>query len=287
MATSQQVFLTTGPGVVLVHVHPGVVFTILDHFVRRNDGQERVIGALLGTVVENVVEVKNCLPVPHKDTVDMVFVDQEFVKDASSLHSRVYTKEVIVGWYSTGSTINESSALVHDFFGREVAQPVHMLVDTSMTNDKLDIKTYVSTALSVDDKAIGSTFREVACVQWPTEAERVGVDIMIRSQQLVGSEGRETNIMTDLESLEHALRNVLENIEVVSKYVDKVVTGEIVGDKGIGRFLADTVACMPKLDPESFDKAFNSSLQDMLLVAYLSNLARAQLAIMERLQVAT
>ncbi len=53
-------------------VHPVVLFTITDAFIRRNDGQERVIGTLLGTVSDGVVEVKNCYAVPHSESNDQV-----------------------------------------------------------------------------------------------------------------------------------------------------------------------------------------------------------------------
>ena len=53
-------------------VHPVVLFTITDAFIRRNDGQERVIGTLLGSIVDGVVEVKSCYAVPHSESTDSV-----------------------------------------------------------------------------------------------------------------------------------------------------------------------------------------------------------------------
>lgn len=55
-----------------VKVQPLALLNICDAFVRRNEGQARVIGTLLGTVIDNVVEVKNCYAVPHKDDSDQV-----------------------------------------------------------------------------------------------------------------------------------------------------------------------------------------------------------------------
>ena len=49
-------------------VHPVVIFSILDHFIRRNNENEsRVVGTLLGSYIDGIVEVKNCFPVPHKE----------------------------------------------------------------------------------------------------------------------------------------------------------------------------------------------------------------------------
>ena len=56
----------------LVKVQPVVYLSILDHFVRRNEGQDRVIGTLLGSVVGSVIEVTNCFPVPHIENDEQV-----------------------------------------------------------------------------------------------------------------------------------------------------------------------------------------------------------------------
>ena len=42
-------------------------------------------------------------------------------------------------------------------------------------------------------------------------------------------------------------------------------------------------AAVPRVRPEAFDRAFNNSLQDLLMVVYLSNLTRTQLAITDHL----
>lgn len=49
-----------------------VLFTITDAFIRRNKGQERVIGTLLGSISDGVVEVKNCYAVPHSESNEQV-----------------------------------------------------------------------------------------------------------------------------------------------------------------------------------------------------------------------
>ena len=81
-----------------------VLFAVLDHYTRRNEGQKRVIGTLLGTVDEatGAVEVTNCFAVTHSDKVDAdqheVFLDMKFQQTMRDLHARVNPKEAIVGW---------------------------------------------------------------------------------------------------------------------------------------------------------------------------------------------
>jgi translation initiation factor 3 subunit F len=72
------------------------VCTILDHYIRRNEG-ERVIGTLLGIVSENVIEIRSCFPVPHTEK-EQVEVDIDYFTTMLELHRKVSPKEVIVGW---------------------------------------------------------------------------------------------------------------------------------------------------------------------------------------------
>lgn len=51
------------------------------------------------------------------------------------------------------------------------------------------------------------------------------------------------------------------------------------GDPGVGRYLADTLSVIPYMDKEHFEKLFNERLQELLLVLYLANLVKAQIAI--------
>jgi translation initiation factor 3 subunit F len=55
-----------------VKVQPVVLFSVCDAYIRRSEKQERVIGTLLGTVSDNVIDVKSCYVVPHNESQDQV-----------------------------------------------------------------------------------------------------------------------------------------------------------------------------------------------------------------------
>jgi translation initiation factor 3 subunit F len=90
------------PGETEVEVHPVVLFSIADHYSRREEGQGRVIGTLLGTVRGKKVEVCSCFPVPHTHTEEQVAVSTDFHATMLALHQRVEPDQQVVGWYSTG-----------------------------------------------------------------------------------------------------------------------------------------------------------------------------------------
>lgn len=68
VAAMPALLLPTSGNHLSVRVHPVPLFAICDAYIRRNEKQDRVIGTLLGVVVDNVVEVKNCFVVPHNES---------------------------------------------------------------------------------------------------------------------------------------------------------------------------------------------------------------------------
>ena len=65
--------LKMGPTGMTCKVHPTVLVTICDSFVRRPQGAVRVIGTLLGNEApDNSIVVKACYAVPHEETEDQV-----------------------------------------------------------------------------------------------------------------------------------------------------------------------------------------------------------------------
>ena len=52
-----------------VKVHPVVLFTICDAYIRRpNNNQGRIIGTLLGKVGDGVIDIRNCYAVHHNES---------------------------------------------------------------------------------------------------------------------------------------------------------------------------------------------------------------------------
>eukprot|EP01097_Dermamoeba_algensis_P002109 TRINITY_DN1838_c0_g1_i1.p1 TRINITY_DN1838_c0_g1~~TRINITY_DN1838_c0_g1_i1.p1 ORF type:complete len:352 (-),score=91.74 TRINITY_DN1838_c0_g1_i1:189-1199(-) len=275
-------------------VHPMVVFSVLDHYVRREENQPRVIGALLGLNYDGVIEIKNSFPIPHHDideNHEVVAIDKDFHKNMLELHQRANPSEIIVGWYATGSDVNESSVLIHDFFWREMQltnqhyPPVHLLVPTELKDqEEMTIRAYVSSPLNLSqasEKPLGVYFQPLQFEFVTFEAERFAVDQLIKHKS--EEESQTWELPSDLATLESSIRRLLKLITDVSNYVDNVVAGTTPGDTQIGRHLMETLALILKVDSNTFEKLFNSNLQDLLMTSYLSNITRTQLILSERL----
>ncbi|CAL9067061.1 eukaryotic translation initiation factor 3 subunit F-like [Musa acuminata AAA Group] len=105
-------------------LHPVVRFNICDCYVRRPDQAERVIGTLLGSVSDGVLEIKNSYAVLHNEPADQVALDVDYHNNMYMSHLKVNPKEVTVGWFSTGFGVSGGSALIHDFYVKELKEAV-------------------------------------------------------------------------------------------------------------------------------------------------------------------
>merc|ERR1719223_848164 len=184
-------------------VHPAVLFSIVDHYSRREEDQNRVIGTLLGTIGDDgEVTVCSCFPVPHTETDEQVAVNTDFHATMLQLHQRVYPKQQVVGWYSTGVEVNDSSILFHEFYGQEVERPVHLLLD-----------------LGLGAMVVGSVFQDIKCTV-DSQADRVGIDTVLKSSGEghatlagPGGTGEEASMEPVIKKLLRTLENVMEHVE--------------------------------------------------------------------------
>jgi len=266
--------------ITLVKVHPVALFSIVDTFEHRNDGVNRVIGTLLGSVDKGVVEVTNCFCVPHTEQNDEVAMDFDYAKNSGELFKKVNPAEIIVGWYATGPDVTDHSNLIHEYYMRECNNPVHLTVDTTMQNDRMGIKAYTSTTFGIPKKTRGTMFP-------PCKVEIVGY-----AEELVGlklaqgtkySKQRSVKCSPDFDAVTKACREMRDMLVVVQRYVNEVIGGQKPADNEIGRALLDMVQSVPQMNTTEFEEVLNADMKDLLMVLYLSMLTKTQLAINEKL----
>jgi len=261
-------------------VHPVVLFSVIDAYERRNEDAKRVIGTLLGSVEKGVVEVTNCFAVPHNESDDEVAVDIEYARNMFELHKKVNSSETIVGWFSTGWEVSVHSVLIHDYYSRETKNPVHLTVDTFMRGGKMGLKGYHSTSIGVPGRTVGTMFTPVQVETITYDPEQVGIEILQKGKT---NQKRLVQLKSDLKQVETSSRWLREMLAHVTQYVDDVLAGKIQSDNSTGRFLLDLVTGVPKIDEEKFEDMLNSNMKDLLMVVYLANLTKTQLALNEKL----
>lgn len=235
------------------------IFSILDHSLRRNVDQERVIGTLLGTRSEDGTEVSinSCFAVGHTETTDQVEVDMEYQKQMLSLHLKANPKEVLVGWYATSAELNTFSALIQNFYGGQgdgtwPHPAVHLTVST-VPGQEIEARTYISAPVGVtaERAADSAAFIPVPYEIRYGEAEKSGLEMI---SSAMDREDRTTGVMTDIEALERAIEEVLAMLDRVARYVESVIEEEVPPSTALGQFLLNTLALAPKVEPADIER---------------------------------
>lgn len=275
---STDIFLDSeDSGVRQVTIAPVVLFNILDHFIRRTESKQRVIGSLLGKLTStNVLQITDSFPLPHSETGDdEVAVESDYFNKMHSLQRRVGT-EVLVGWYATGSQTDLKSIIIHEFYARQCSNPVHVLLDTALTGDRMDVRAFISSNFKIGAMNLSSELTSLPVVVKANKAERVGLDALLNLKAEGEKEG-------DVELLEGSLKKLLDVLHTVGANVDAVVTGKIEGDVQTGKFLAETLTMVPRMNHSEFERLFGDNMRDLLMVTYVCKLAKSQLAVGEKL----
>lgn len=276
-------------------VHPVAIIKVLDAFVRRPEGAKRTIGTLLGWISEgSVVDITDSFPVVHKDTDESVLMDQDYHKHMLALRQKVSPREVVVGWFSTGDDIIPTSAVIHHFYCTKESQfqatavlpsPVHLLIDTNLTQQAgFGIKAFVNVRTSVIENLL--QFHEVPLRVQTSPAEKSGVSALMHARRATREatySGAAAKDISSIDGFEGGLKELLSLFRRIQEYVRAVQNGKMDGDLAVGRGLTTALCAEPVIDLEAVENLCNSSLQDALMVVYLSNLTRTQISIAEKI----
>ena len=66
------------------------------------------------------------------------------------------------------------SVLIHEYYAREIKNPIHLTVNTAMKGGKMNMKAYVSMAIGVPGMTTGTTFTSVQVDVTSYDAEQLG-----------------------------------------------------------------------------------------------------------------
>lgn len=287
-----------GDEAVSYKVAPVVILSILDHYKRRQDGMDRVVGTLLGVKHGNQVQIEDCFPVPfHVENTDRATIGKDYHDNMLALHSQVNPGHEVVGWYSTGDKITYISSLMHNHYYTECANPVMLTVDVGLTNSRMAVRAYTSVTVTRQDPDVINKYQACANVKnvgdnqnvvarfesapleyFATEADMVGVDAMINgTPEESDSKGLDApaTFLGDLDSLESSLTKLSDSVHAIQSYVQKVQSGEIKGDPVLGRKIANVMSAVPYFSPS----VFNDNVQDLLMIVYLAKITRTQVAL--------
>ena len=230
----------------------------------------------------------------------------DYQKHMLALHLKANPREVLVGWYATSAELNTFSALIQNFYGQQgdgtwPFPSIHLTVSTAPGED-IQIQSYISAPVGVTAERAADS-----CLFIPIpheikygEAEKGGLELVSAAKD---KEDRTQGTLSDIETLENAVVQIIGMIEKVSGYVNNVLDEEVAApSSALGQFLMNALSLAPKVEPADIERDLyvhssnrrlqltnvnsNNHLQDVLMVSYLANTIRTQIDLSNRLATA-
>lgn len=186
-----------------------------------------------------------------------------------------------------GAFIVDNSSLIHDFYTNECDNPVHLVVDTTLSSDSISARGFVCQQMVVGFDVLANTFQEVKVDIELSESEATCLYHMIHGQKN-DSKWQNSEIIASLSSSTErldtsvaALSKVLDDIQA---YVDNVVEGKINPSREVGIAIAEALSAFSAQNLQASQQAsVQNKIQDLLMISFLSTLTQTQALISEKL----
>ena len=90
-------------------IHPTITPNILDHYLRKPEDQEIVVGTLLGSIDGSQIDIHSSFSVPQyfdKEQKDLI-IDSEYMQKMLKFYRKVNPKEGLLGMYISSKKLDE------------------------------------------------------------------------------------------------------------------------------------------------------------------------------------
>merc|ERR1712039_222611 len=213
-----------------------------------------------------------------------------------ALRQKVSPREGVVGWFASGAgdEISPSSAPIHQFYCTKESQfsptavlpgPVHIVVDPAFRgNNSFGIKAFVNVRTTIAESLL--QFHQVPLRVQTSAAEKSGICQLMQARRLTreaAAGGTGPKDLASIDGFEAGLKELLASFRRMQEYVRAVKDDKVEGDLAVGRGLTTALCAEPVIDMEAVEGLCQNSLQDALMVVYLSNLTRTQISIAEKI----
>lgn len=291
---------------------------------KAKDGDSKksyVIGTLMGNTDGNLTFIDQVFVVNYElcqdDRHGTVFqIDKTHQAEMLGLAQAATPDQSVVGWFSTANQteFTELDKLMYDYYSQEAqkpqssfylnhkkqiyTRPLFLRVNIACLREKithveLPIKAFLPEVFNVVKEDKNTLNYDLMWSELPVNvgcgsAERTALEMINKTTRL--DETSKKPVMqldavgSNLDPLANMATNMLEQIDVVQRYIDEALASDEHLDENTGRMLSEIFNGVPGLDKEQLDKMLNGELTDLLMVTYLSQLANVQLTLNDKLK---
>ncbi|XP_078163173.1 COP9 signalosome subunit 6A [Carex rostrata] len=274
-------------------LHPLVIVNISDHYTRlkaqtlhsgessssaapSNGGAAgsappappRVFGCVIGVQRGRTVEIFNSFELlfdPDTHTLDRAFLEKK-----QELYKKVFPTFYILGWYSTGSDVEESDMLIHRSLMDINENPIYVLLNPAIIHSQKDLPISIyETELHVIDGNPQLIFVKSSYNIETVEAERISVDHVAHLKPSDGGSAA-TQLAAHLTGIHSAIKMLNSRVRILHQYLGAMQRGEVPLDNSLLRQVLSLLRRLPAIESEKFQDEFLMEFNDTLLMTYLA-----------------
>lgn len=189
-------------------IHPLPILSVTDHHMRTK--QDRVVGIILGTIEDKVINITNSYAVPFEEKNDSLwYLDTTYLINMYDLFRRINMSEKILGWYHSGGSIYKNDLNISKSLEQFVESPLLMVVDIEINNAvPVKLLRYKNNELSYEKFELFNDDPEQVCMDHMLRVLRVD---QCTAQVMVND----------------SLRSYRDSLERIESYLDDVIHGRI------------------------------------------------------------
>eukprot|EP00250_Pteridium_aquilinum_P009092 c18437_g1_i1 orf=248-1153(+) len=268
-------------------LHPLVIVNVSDHHTRikaqessSNKAPPRVFGCLLGLQTGRTVEIFTSFETRlSEESPDCL--DRDFLFKKQEQYKKVFPKYDILGWYSTGSDIQETDMQMHKALMEINESPVYMLLNPAINHAQKDLPiTIYESELHVIDGVPSLIFVKSAYTIETVEAERITVDHVAHIKPSDGSTAA-TQLAAHLSGIHSAVKMLNCRVRVLHNLLVSIHKGEIPYEHSLLRQVSSLLRRLPAIDSAKFQDDFLMEYNDTLLMTYLAMMTKCSSTINE------
>eukprot|EP00850_Spirogloea_muscicola_P014911 SM000110S18918 [mRNA] locus=s110:322120:324920:+ [translate_table: standard] len=275
-------------------LHPLVLLNISDHFSRTRaqagdaggassssssaaaGAPPRVLGCVLGAQSGRHVEIFNSFELKHeRDAASgAVVLALDFLETKIEQYKKVFPKYDVLGWYSTGTSVEDADMQVHRALMDINESPIYVLLNPAITHGQKDLPISIyESELHVIEGVPSLIFVKSSYTIETVEAERISVDHVAHIKPSDGSSAA-TQLAAHLTGMHSAIKMLSSRIRVLHTFLSSVQKGDVPHQRSLLRQIASLVQKLPAIDSSQFQDDFLTEYNDTLLMTYLASMTK-------------
>lgn len=275
------------PSAARVDVHPLVLLSLVDHFARMNSksiGTKRVAGILLGRYIRShtglqTLDINNSFAVPFDEDAhnpDVWFFDTNYAEEMFAMQKRVLPHIKVVGWYSSGPTIQSNDMLLHLLVAeRFCPNPVYCVVNTDPNNKGIPVLAYTTVRGREGTRSL--EFRNIPTHLGAEEAEEIGIEHLLRDL----TDSTITTLSTRIQERDLSFAHLCRVLQQIEEYLHDVAEGRVPLSDDVLDVLQELISMQQETNMQKSSTEMIRYTNDQAVVTFLAAAGRCICALHE------